>query len=66
MRISIGPILLLSLFMLTCKSSNDGGEQLKRPPLRDIDAIQDRGTLKILTENGAVSFYEYKDKYFGF
>ena len=66
MRSSIGPILLLSLFMLTCKSSNDRGEQLKRPPLRDIDAIQERGTIKILTENGAVSFYEYKDKYLGF
>ena len=66
MRISIGPILLLSLFMLTCKSSNDRGERLKRPPLRDIEAIQERGSLKILTENGAVSFYEYKDKHLGF
>ncbi len=66
MRKTIGPILLLSLFMLTCKSSNDGGEIPKRPPLRDIEAIQERGTLKILTENGAVSFYKYKDKYLGF
>ena len=52
--------------MLTCKSSNDGGEIPKRPPLQDIEAIQERGTLKILTENGAVSFYKYKDKYLGF
>tara|TARA_B100001287_G_C22660512_1_gene520092 strand:- start:602 stop:1945 length:1344 start_codon:yes stop_codon:yes gene_type:complete len=52
--------------MLTCKSSNNRAGQLKKPPLRDIDAIIERGTLKILTENGAVSFYEYKDKYLGF
>lgn len=66
MRVSIGPIILLSLFMLTCNSSNDGDVLSKRSQLKDLAAIQKQGVLRILTENGAVSFYEYKDKFLGF
>jgi hypothetical protein len=56
MRVSIGPIILLSLFMLTCNSSNDGDVLSKRSQLKDLAAIQKQGVLRILTENGAVSF----------
>ena len=35
-------------------------------PLKDIEAVREKGVLNVLTENGAVSFYEYKDKYLGF
>ena len=66
MRTSIGSIVLLSLFMLTCNTSNDGVDLSKREPLKDLAAILERGTLRVLTENGAVSFYEYKDKFLGF
>lgn len=66
MRTSIGSIVLLSLFMLTCNTSNDGKDLSKRKPLKDLAAILERGTLRVLTENGAVSFYEYKDKFLGF
>ena len=66
MRSSIGSIVLLSLFMLTCNTSNDGKDLSKRKPLKDLAAILERGTLRVLTENGAVSFYEYKDKFLGF
>ena len=52
--------------MLTCNSSNDGDVLSKRSQLKDLAAIQKRGVLRILTENGAVSFYEYKDKFLGF
>lgn len=66
MRISLGSVLVLCFFLLTCKSSNDSGDRsvIKKPI--DLDAIIERGTLKVLTENGAVSFYEYKDGYLGF
>ena len=33
---------------------------------KDLEAILDRDTLIVLTENGALSYYEYKDKYLGF
>ena len=66
MRISLGSVLVLSFFLLTCKSSNDGGDSSVKKRLIDLDAIVERGTLKVLTENGAVSFYEYKDGYLGF
>jgi membrane-bound lytic murein transglycosylase F len=52
--------------MLTCNTSNDGVDLSKREPLKDLAAILKRGTLRVLTENGAVSFYEYKDKFLGF
>ena len=52
--------------MLTCNSSNDGDVLSKRSQLKDLAAIQKQGVLRILTENGAVSFYEYKDKFLGF
>lgn len=66
MRLSLGSLLLLSMFMLTCKSSADGESVSSKETLKDLDAIIDNGVLRVLTENGAVSFYEYKDKYLGF
>ena len=66
MRISLGSVIVLSLFMLTCKSSNEGGGASVKRQLKDLEAIEKRGTLRVLTENGEVSFYEYKDGYLGF
>jgi membrane-bound lytic murein transglycosylase F len=44
-------------------------EKPAKSPVKEIDdleAILKKDTLTVLTENGAISFYEYKDKYLGF
>lgn len=48
------------------------GSAVKERPIKivnkkkDLEAILEKDTLTVLTENGALSFYEYKDKYLGF
>lgn len=48
------------------------GSAVKEQPIKivnkkkDLEAILEKDTLTVLTENGALSFYEYKDKYLGF
>ena len=57
-------VLVLSLF--ACNQSIEKQTKPLVKEIQDLEAILVKDTLTILAENGAISFYEYKDKYLGF
>jgi len=64
--IRILPLIFVLALIVACGVPNKKAVKKEPAPVKDIEAIQKKGVLNILTENGAVSFYEYKDKYLGF
>ena len=59
-------MIFFGLILASCGSSVQQAPSKKVKVLSDLEAIIQKDTLTVLTENGAISFYEYKDKYLGF
>jgi len=59
-------MIFFGLILASCGSSVQQAPAKKVKVLSDLEAIIQKDTLTVLTENGAISFYEYKDKYLGF
>ena len=59
-------LFILGLFMFSCGTSIQEPPVPKIKELKGLESILKKDTLTVLTENGAISFYEYKDKYLGF
>jgi membrane-bound lytic murein transglycosylase F len=59
-------MIFFGVILASCGSSVQKAPAKKMKVVNDLEAIMQKDTLTVLTENGAISFYEYKDKYLGF
>ena len=58
--------IIVVFIIASCGNSVQKTPAKKVKVVSDLEAIIQKDTLTVLTENGAISFYEYKDKYLGF
>ena len=59
-------LCIYGFILFSCGTSVQESPVKEIKKKQDLEAILQKDTLTILTENGAISFYEYKDKYLGF